>query len=196
VPKISPEGWIGGSALLLLACLLPPFILLVPVAFLLALGAGAVIPRWLLLLVPPAAGLALSLAARDADATAAYVVWTVILELGLAGGIALRLREGAALAAVVGATLASLVLVAGYDVSGREPPCHDTSALGDAHPEAIEFRNGDSAWGQHCEAIGPDGQALGRQTYPTRSDWGIAAVVLVAPLGVRELRRRRRGSAA
>jgi ABC-type glycerol-3-phosphate transport system permease component len=32
---------------------------------------------------------------------------------------------------------------------------------------------------------------LGRQTHPTRTDWGIAAVALVAPFGVRALRRRR-----
>ncbi len=39
MPEITPARWIGGSTLLLLACVLPPFILLVPLVFLLALVA-------------------------------------------------------------------------------------------------------------------------------------------------------------
>ena len=176
----------AGLPLLFLACLLPPFILLAPVAFLIAGLAGALIARWHVLLVPVALNTVFALVAHDAQHTALYVGWTVVLCLGLAGGTAVRLRHETARLAVLGTALALAVLVVGYDVGGREPACSDTSDL----PAAPEYRSGSSPWGQTCEALGADGRVLASETYPTETDWMVAGIVLVFPLGAWSLRRR------
>jgi hypothetical protein len=84
----------------------------------------------------------------------------------------------------VGAALATMVYIAGYDVSGREPPCNDTSQLQRSHPDAVEFRNagGGGALTQSCEALDVNGTVVGRVTYPGTADLVLAAVMLVAPL--------------
>jgi hypothetical protein len=188
-PRDNRNGWLAGVPLLLLACLVPPFVLFVPIAFALAGLAGLAIARWELLVVPVLVGFVIAL-----DETALGVAWTVVLALGIAGGVGLRLRRRSAVAGsvalgVVGSTLALVILFGGY-LNSREGACNDTRALDDRHPQAVEFREGESAWGQTCEAIGPAGEVLGRQTYPKREHWAMAGLALVAPFGVRGLRRR------
>ena len=120
------------------------------------------------------------------------VQWAVVLELGLAGGVALRLRAVTPLIAVAGTVCALLVLAGGY-LNSREGPCDDTYALGREHPEAVDFRQGDSVWGRTCEAVAADGAVLGRQTHPSRGEWLFAAGLLFGPLGLRAARRARPG---
>ena len=89
----------------------------------------------------------------------------------------------------LGVVLALLVLAAGYDLNGREPPCSETDFVR-SHPEAATFRSGEDTWGQTCTAIGRDGRVIAVQHYPTRTDWLIAAVALIAPLSLRSAWRR------
>ena len=184
---MSTGGWVAGGLSLALAVLIPPFILFIPISFALAAAAGLALPRWRVLLVPAALGL---IALPFTEEIFLLVQWAVVLELGLAGGIALRLRAVTPLIAVAGAVCALFVLYAGY-ANSREPACHDTSGLSRDHPDAVEFREGDSAWGHTCEAIAADGAVLGRRTYPSRSDWLIATGLLVGPLGLRAATRAR-----
>ncbi len=89
-----------------------------------------------------------------------------------------------------------MVYITSYDVSGREPPCNDTSQLQRSHPDAVEFRNvveGGSLT-QSCEALDVNGMVVGRVTYPGTAGWILAAVMLVAPLTADAAWRRfRRG---
>jgi hypothetical protein len=185
-PRSNRAGWLAGVPLLLLAVLIPPFVLFVPVAMACAALAGFAIARWELLAVPALVGLPIGV-----DEPALTVAWAIVLALGIAGGVGLRLRAGSVTLGVIGTTVALLILFGGY-VNSREGACNDTGALRDRHSQAVEFREGDSAWGQTCEAIGPAGQVLGTQTYPKREHWAMAGLALVAPFGVRGLRRRLR----
>jgi hypothetical protein len=183
-PRDNRNGWLAGVPLLLLACLVPPFVLFVPVAFALAGLAGLAIARWELLVVPVLVGLLVALYEPSLG-----VAWGIVLALGIAGGVGLRLRRRSAVAGsivlgVIGTAAALVILFGGY-LNSREGACNDTRALSERHPQAVEFREGESAWGQTCEAIGPSGQVLGRQTYPKRVHWAMAGLALVAPFGVR-----------
>ena len=164
-PSDNRTGWLAGVPLLLLACLVPPFVLFVPIAFALAGLAGLAIARWELLVVPVLVGFLVAL-----DETALGVAWGVMLALGIAAGVGLRLRRRSAVAATivlgaVGTTAALVILFGGY-LNSREGACNDTRALAERHPQAVEFREGESSWGQTCDAIGPAGEVLGRQTLP------------------------------
>jgi hypothetical protein len=176
-PSANRAGWLAGVPLLLLACLVPPFVLFAPIAVAFAALAGFAIARWELLAVPVLVALLI-----------AWPPWAVVLALGLAGGVALRLRTGGVMAGAIGAGLAVLILFGGY-LNSREGPCDVTTALAKRYPQAVEFRAGESAWGQTCEAIGATGQVLGTHTYPERAHWLWAGVALVAPVGARRVWR-------
>jgi hypothetical protein len=188
-PNENRAGWLAGVPVLLIACLIPPFVLFAPIALVLAALAGLAIARWELLAVPVLVGFVVAL-----DETSLGIAWAIVLALGIACGVGLRLRRRSAVAGsvvlgVVGSTIALVILFGGY-VNSREGACNDTRALADRYPQTVEFREGESAWGQTCEAIGPAGEAVGRQTYPKREHWAFAALALVAPFGVRGARRR------
>jgi hypothetical protein len=98
----------------------------------------------------------------------------------------------AAPALVVGLLLALLILGGSY-FNGKEPGCtfaHDFMA---SHPDARTFESGTDSWGLTCTAIDDGGRVLAVKHYPSRADWLMAGVALVAPLallaGWRRLRR-------
>jgi hypothetical protein len=80
-PRDNRNGWLAGVPLLLLACLVPPFVLFVRIAFALAGLAGLAIARWELLVVPVLVGILIAL-----DETNLGVAWAIVLGLGIAGG--------------------------------------------------------------------------------------------------------------